>query len=78
MSLLTSSACYEMALRDFAELSGQAVDDLRREGILRDPEIISAMTKVPREESLPRDMKPYVYRDSPLPIGWVRQLALFT
>lgn len=70
MSLLTSSACYETELRDFAELRRQAVDDLRREGILRDPEIIRAMTKVPREEFLPPDMKPYAYRDSPLPIGW--------
>jgi len=57
-------------LRDFAELRRQAVDDLRREGILRDPGIIRAMTKVPREEFLPPDMEPYAYRDSPLPIGW--------
>ena len=57
-------------MRDFVELRRQAVDDLRWEGILRDPEIIRAMSKVPREEFLPPDMKPYAYHDSPLPIGW--------
>jgi protein-L-isoaspartate(D-aspartate) O-methyltransferase len=57
-------------LRDFAELKRQAVDDLRREGILRDPEIIRAMAKVSREEFLPPDMKFYAYHDSPLQIGW--------
>ena len=61
MSLLTCSACYETGLRDFAESRRQAVDDLRWEGILRDPEIIRAMSKVPRA-----DMKPYAYHNSPL------------
>ncbi|HMK84201.1 MAG TPA: protein-L-isoaspartate O-methyltransferase [Candidatus Bathyarchaeia archaeon] len=53
-----------------AESRRQAVDDLKTEGILRTPEIIRAMNKVPREEFLPADAKPYAYRDSPLPIGW--------
>jgi len=70
--LLTSSGCYDVTkeLKDFAESKRQAVDDLRKEGILRDPKIIKAMSKVPREEFLPPDMKSYAYADSPLPIGW--------
>ena len=68
---MISSACYEgNELKDFAEWRRQVVDDLRREGILRDPEIIKAMSKVPREEFLPPDVRSYAYVDSPLPIGW--------
>jgi protein-L-isoaspartate(D-aspartate) O-methyltransferase len=55
---------------NFAESRQQAIDDLRREGILHDPKIIKAMSNVPREEFLPPDMKSYAYVDSPLPIGW--------
>jgi len=57
-------------LKDLAELRRQAVEELRRQGILRDPRIIRAMSKVPREEFLPPDMQPYSYVDSPLPIGF--------
>jgi len=57
-------------LKDFAESRRQAVEDLRMQGILRDPNIIRAMSKVPREEFVPPDMKPYAYVDSPLPIGF--------
>lgn len=42
---------------------------MRRQGILRDPSIINAMSQVPREEFLPRDEASYAYVDSPLPIG---------
>jgi protein-L-isoaspartate(D-aspartate) O-methyltransferase len=57
-------------LKDFAELRRQAVEDLRNQGILRDPNIIKAMIKVPREEFLPRDVRSYAYVDSPIPIGF--------
>ena len=57
-------------MKDFAESRRQAVEDLRMQGILRDPNIIRAMSKVPREEFVPPDMKPYAYVDSPLPIGF--------
>lgn len=54
---------------DFAELRRQAVDELRREGILRNAEVIRAMSKVPREEFLPPEVRSYAYADSPIPIG---------
>jgi len=57
-------------LKDFAESRRQAVEELRMQGILRDPNIVRAMSKVPREEFLPLDMRPYAYVDSPLPIGF--------
>ena len=40
------------------------------ERILRDPNIIRAMSRVPREQFLPSDMQSYAYTDSPLPIGF--------
>jgi protein-L-isoaspartate(D-aspartate) O-methyltransferase len=58
------------ALKDFSELRRQAVEELRAQRILRDPSIIKAMTRVPREEFLPGDMKSYAYVDSPIPIGF--------
>jgi len=57
-------------LKDFAERRRQAVADLKREGLLKDPNIIKAMEKVPREEFLPQEAKSYAYIDSPIPIGY--------
>ena len=57
-------------LANFSELRHKAVEELRTQGILRDPNIIRAMNKVPREEFLPADMKSSAYVDSPLPIGF--------
>lgn len=56
-------------MMDFAELRRQAVDELRRERILRNAEVIRAMNKVPREEFLPLEVRSYAYADSPIPIG---------
>ena len=57
-------------LRDYVAWRRQAVDDLVREGLLKDPNIMRAMAKVPREEFLPGDAKSYAYVDSPIPIGY--------
>ncbi len=57
-------------MKDFAEHRRQAVDDLKRQGILRSPEIIRAMNMVPREEFLPNEVRSYAYIDSPIPIGY--------
>ena len=57
-------------LRDFAELRRQAVEELRREGILRNPNVIRAMNKVPREEFLQPDTRSHAYIDSPISIGY--------
>lgn len=56
-------------MTDYGELRREAVDDLRRERILRTAEIITAMKCVPREEFLPPEVRSYAYADSPLPIG---------
>ncbi len=57
-------------MKDFAELRRLAVDELRRERVLHTAEIIRAMSKVPREEFLPQDVRSHAYVDSPLPIGY--------
>jgi protein-L-isoaspartate(D-aspartate) O-methyltransferase len=57
-------------LRDYAAWRRQAVEDLVREGLLKDPSIVRAMGKVPREEFLPAEAKSYAYIDSPIPIGY--------
>jgi protein-L-isoaspartate(D-aspartate) O-methyltransferase len=57
------------ALRNFSELRLEAIEQLRLRGIVRDPNIMRAMNRVPREEFLPDNMKSSAYLDSPLPIG---------
>jgi protein-L-isoaspartate(D-aspartate) O-methyltransferase len=57
-------------LREFSELRRRAVEELKAEGILRDPNIIRAMSSVPREEFLPDDARSCAYIDSPIPIGF--------
>lgn len=43
-------------------------EQIRARGI-ENPLLLKAMSEVPREAFVPEDMKPYAYRDSPLPIG---------
>jgi protein-L-isoaspartate(D-aspartate) O-methyltransferase len=57
-------------LRDYVAWRKQAVEDLVREGLLKDANIVRAMEKVPREEFLPADARSYAYVDSPIPIGY--------
>jgi protein-L-isoaspartate(D-aspartate) O-methyltransferase len=57
-------------LKDLVELRRNAIEDLRSQGILKETNIIKAMSKVPREEFLPAEMAEYAYVDSPLPIGF--------
>lgn len=57
-------------MRDFAEARRQAVAELSGQGILRDPNIVRAISKVPREEFLPDDVKSHAYVDTPIPIGF--------
>ena len=56
-------------MKNFADLRRQAVAELKAEGLLKDPNIIRAMEKVPREEFLPAEARSYAYVDSPIPIG---------
>lgn len=48
----------------------ELIEGLKREGILRNPNVIRAMLTVPRAKFLPEDMKPYSASDTPLPIGF--------
>ena len=57
-------------LRDYAASRKQAVEELVREGLLKDPNIVKAMEKIPREEFLPPEAKSYAYVDTPIPIGY--------
>ena len=57
-------------LRDYAASRREAVEELVREGLLKDPNIVRAMERVPREEFLPPEAKSYAYVDTPIPIGW--------
>ena len=57
-------------MKDYADLRRHAVRRLKDEGLLKDPNIIRAMEKVPREEFLPQEAKSSAYVDSPLPIGY--------
>jgi len=63
-------SCERETLRDNAASRKQAVEDLVKEGLLKDPHIIRAMEKVPREEFLPPEAKSYAYIDTPIPIGY--------
>ncbi|MGW8288690.1 MAG: hypothetical protein ACWGNP_00310 [Candidatus Bathyarchaeia archaeon] len=51
------------------------VDDLVKQDILRSPEVINAMRKVPREKFLPLDMQSYSATDTPLPIGFGQTIS---
>ncbi len=43
------------------------VQRLISEGLLRSPEVIAALTKVPRELFVSDELRPYAYNDTPLP-----------
>lgn len=46
------------------------IENLKREGILRSPNVIRAMQMLPRTKFLPENMKSYSAVDTPLPIGF--------
>lgn len=52
---------------DFAEKRERLVKRLIEEGILKKPEVIRAMLRVPREEFVPPELREHAYIDSPLP-----------
>ena len=51
------------------------MEDLAKEGLLKDSNIVRAMERVPREEFLPADAKSYAYVDSPIPIGYGQTIS---
>ena len=50
------------------EERGRKVESFIKDGILKDPRLIEAMLKVPREEFVPEDYRDYTYREVPLPL----------
>ncbi|UXD21581.1 protein-L-isoaspartate O-methyltransferase [Ignicoccus pacificus DSM 13166] len=47
----------------------ELIAKLIREGYIARKEVAEAMLKVPREEFVPEELRPYAYEDRPLPIG---------
>jgi len=60
---------------NFEELRKSLVKKLIAEGILRSKEVINAFLKVPREEFVLEDFKPFAYEDRPLPIGYGQTIS---
>ncbi len=59
----------------FVELRKKLVEDLKRRGILKTPEVIRAMLRVPREEFVPQHLRDMAYVDTPLPIGYGQTIS---
>src|ERR1700678_2999449 len=47
---------------------------LRRRGI-RDPRVLQAMSEIPREEFVPRELRVMAYGDAPVQIGWGQTIS---
>ncbi|RLE52019.1 MAG: protein-L-isoaspartate O-methyltransferase [Candidatus Methanomethylicota archaeon] len=56
-----------MSSGKFAKERERLVNKLIQEGILKDPRVIKAMRRVPREEFVPERYRQHAYIDSPLP-----------
>ena len=54
-------------MESLVEKREQLIKRLIEEGVLKKPEVINAMLKVPREEFVPSELKDHAYMDSPLP-----------
>src|SRR2546429_4495468 len=52
---------------NFANERERMVQRLISEGLLRSPEVIAAIRKVPRELFVSNELHPYAYNDTPLP-----------
>lgn len=52
---------------DFASERERMIQRLISEGLLRSPEVIAALRKVPRELFVSNELRGYVYNDTPLP-----------
>ena len=52
---------------DFASERERMVQRLVSEGLLRSPEVIAALRKVPRELFVSNELRAYAYNDTPLP-----------
>jgi len=53
----------------------ELIAKLKKEGVLKSPEIIRAFEKVPRERFVPEKYKGLAYEDIPLPIGYGQTIS---
>lgn len=54
---------------DYSEQRARLVEKLRREGVVKTPEVERALLRVPRELFVPPELAGRAYEDTPLPIG---------
>src|SRR5690242_5467381 len=59
----------------FAELRQQMVDDQIRARGIHDPRVLAAMSRIPREEFVPKGLWRGAYEDCPLPIGFRQTIS---
>lgn len=57
-----------------AQREAMVREQIAAEGV-HDARVLDAMRKVPRHEFVPADMKPYAYRNGPLPIGYGQTIS---
>lgn len=61
--------------KEFSYLREKMVlEQIKGRGI-KDPRVLQAFYKVPRERFVPEDQKPYAYDDTPLPIGYGQTIS---
>jgi len=60
---------------DFVAERDKMVRGLIQEGLLRTPQTIAAMKKVPREVFVPEHLRAYAYNDSPLPTDYGQTIS---
>ncbi len=68
-ALMTATAALPTLAQDYAAQREAMVDALVEEGIISNPQVISAMKAVPRHEFVPPGQRASAYDDTPLPIG---------
>ena len=60
---------------DFAAQRQRMVDQQLKPRGIKDERVLAAMTKVPREEFIPLDVRADAYEDGPLPIGYDQTIS---
>lgn len=73
---LLAQYCHERKMPgDYtAQREAMVREQIAAEGV-HDARVLDAMRKVPRHEFVPADMKPYAYRNGPLPIGYGQTIS---
>ena len=64
-----------MKKNNFAQLRQWMVEEQLLSRDIADPKVIKAMSKVPRQEFVPQNLRRYAYRDSPLLIGFGQTIS---